>query len=674
MLQHNDSIFVLSNGSTDIYPDNTLTSFKNKFPISMEAKQKYQIAVQGICLSQHFKRVLPPPSPNQYSFIVFYKKDDSTEFSIRNGYLLPLNEEILILKTFTFDDSNSSTIVQLENVFQEINDFIKTTNKIRAGNTLRNFCLVNRQINLLTITNRMISKPMYVCLHPHTVKSFNIPKPSIIKALPAVINSYEDVKLNIIKNNFLNFYLPDPSNRRQEKLSYSPIVCKFKYENCDYFCFKVTADPATDIRGIRNMEENLFSPEFIRINCPQIEEQIFDNTYTRDLLCFTPELKNNKTHFYQEFKNKQYVTLENTILDSLEIKIVDENNSPLQLLPDIATFLHLKIRTMPYYDDEILNIHVSSKPRDECETNKPSHFKVKLPQELHVDQSYKMALTSINYPCNFATYPNDQYCLYLCSYKYNNNSYKMNTPRGLKLDRNTHYSMELLIAGLDNFLFFSAIGGVRQDKKSQSVKFEIYFGHKDFIQNDEVILFISKPLLQILGYEKRENFADDHIFNESAKIKLRPCKSCDVIQTEENSLFLNYNSSNYIPFQMTKTLGSNTIPSQSMCVNTDGSQIHIDFLGRQNLRYLHPKYLMIYLNVLNPSLVGGEFLKILKVVPVVYTESMFHIEEMENKDYISLQNYILNMLEFEIRSHDGAPIRYPDSSNVLLNLELTNQR
>jgi len=102
---------------------------------------------------------------------------------------------------------------------------------------------------------------------------------------------------------------------------------------------------------------------------------------------------------FQEFKNKQYVTLENTILDSIEIRLLDENNTQLQLLPDVPTFLQLKIRKMSRYDDST-NIHLSSKPKEGCKDNTPYKFKIQLPQDIYINQSYKIALTSINYPCN----------------------------------------------------------------------------------------------------------------------------------------------------------------------------------------------------------------------------------------------------------------------------------
>jgi len=51
----------------------------------------------------------------------------------------------------------------------------------------------------------------------------------------------------------------------------------------------------SEILGTRNMSKQHY-PKFIRINSPQVKEQIFDNNYTRDLLCFTPVFKKNQKH------------------------------------------------------------------------------------------------------------------------------------------------------------------------------------------------------------------------------------------------------------------------------------------------------------------------------------------------------------------------------------------
>ena len=92
-----------------------------------------------------------------------------------------------------------------------------------------------------------------------------------------------------------------------------------------------------------------------------------------------------------------------------------------------------------------------------------------------------------------------------------------------------------------------------------------------------------------------------------------------------------------------------------------------------DLTYFHPNYIIIYLNVLDTTLVGGEYMKVLKIFPVKYNKTTnYSIMEFENKEFIELQNTEITELEFELRGHDGEFISFQDDKNVIINLELKN--
>lgn len=659
-----NSIFVLSNGSTDVYPNNTLTSFKNKFPISLQQKRKrYQIAVQGICMSQKFKHIISPSKSNEFSVLILKKKDDRTQLKVNNGRVFITTDEFHI-KEITFNDDNSSSIKQITTVFNAINKFISSETNYSY------FSLINN--NLLQISNQEAT-PFYVCCHSTFIKSFGIPQASELKKLPKQIKEYSynedefNKLLHVFENNYEDLYATtDIPNIK--KINFSPIFTLANYESCDYACFKIIEKTSSWLRGTRDIT-NKYLPRIIKINSPQIEEQIFNNEFTRDIVCFAPvlDLDGNQDCYYQEFKNKQYVTLENTIFDSLEIKLLDENNQQLELLTGVATFIHLKLRRMTNRDEESISLHLSSEPTKGYETNKPHKFKVKLPQEIYVDDTYKLALTSLNYPCNFVTYPKDEYCIMALKHSITKESPLTFTSEsfGFKLPKKS-YTSESLVKTIhrflrDNNLAIAYLG--RQNKVDISLN--------TFIGNgiDEITFLFSKSLMHIIGYNDTFDFEKDHDFNTTAKIKLKPFEeSSDEIYKINNSTVF-YNHENYVPIHVAKF---NKIINQGIRVSSQYNQI-LECDEYPNLTYLHPKYLMIYLNVLNPSLVGGEFLKILKILPIKYSHTLFYIEDIDSKDYISLQNNVLNVLEFEIRGHDGEFICFPDNYNVLLNLKLSNR-
>jgi len=58
--------------------------------------------------------------------------------------------------------------------------------------------------------------------------------------------------------------------------------------------------------------------------------------------------------------------------------------------------------------DQTMNIRISSTKSDLFPDNKNNSFRVKLPSSLYLNKDWKVALTSINYPTYFSTFPADE--------------------------------------------------------------------------------------------------------------------------------------------------------------------------------------------------------------------------------------------------------------------------
>jgi len=91
-----------------------------------------------------------------------------------------------------------------------------------------------------------------------------------------------------------------------------------------------------------------------------------------------------------------------------------------------------------------------------------------------------------------------------------------------------------------------------------------------------------------------------------------------------------------------------------------------------NVRYFHPQYLMIYANFIGSTIISDTYQKILKIVSVDYLTTDHVIKEFKSKDYCDLQNTEIKDLEIEIRGHDGNLINFIDTSDIIMNLEFTN--
>ena len=66
------NIFLISNGSPDIYPDNKLTNFKNKLPTIFEfpENENWCMAVESIGFSTNFRNIDLPKNLDTPSFIL----------------------------------------------------------------------------------------------------------------------------------------------------------------------------------------------------------------------------------------------------------------------------------------------------------------------------------------------------------------------------------------------------------------------------------------------------------------------------------------------------------------------------------------------------------------------------------------------------------------------------
>jgi len=65
-----DSIFILSNGSMELYPDNSLSSFQNNLPriFTLDKNSKFEVAIQKIGFSTDFRLI--KRENNEVSFII----------------------------------------------------------------------------------------------------------------------------------------------------------------------------------------------------------------------------------------------------------------------------------------------------------------------------------------------------------------------------------------------------------------------------------------------------------------------------------------------------------------------------------------------------------------------------------------------------------------------------
>lgn len=645
------SIYLLSNGSTKYFPENTLTSFKNKLPFNLETNQdeKFEVAVQSIGFITNFRNLELPKNKELPSFITFQTK---------KGVNLITNDQIE--KNFENEEFKNNITNQHNFYFQDEfynnNDLEVYFERVNEKTTYSNFSL-DSENKTLKIEPKNLQKNLkssyYVMIHPTLINSFGLSTKELIAKLPKRVEFYsrdefdpflkEKLKMRKLNVDNKNFYQFNSQTRGYFneilKLDSREFFINFKNEN--YLTFLIDANEKYFVYGTKNIEEINF-PFYVKVQSSNIVPNILDSNYSSDLICFSPEFKANEQFYFHEFKNKEFSTLNNTILDNFEINLLDENNEKLNLLSGISTFIHLRIRKM-YNEDLTFNIRCSSKIDHENLTNTSYKFKKNLPQTLTLNKNWRMALTSISYPTTFSTFLKDPSTRTITIKKIQTDDaiilHEFKIPDFINFSRND------LLNIIDLFLRKTLCGSIQIKNDKFSIMWDIGSNYKKY----EIEIPIG--LLKLLGYDGVYSWALD--FDENNQINNQDNRS--------------------IKFSIDKTKDSSDPNLRIKKIENKNNIYELIFNKKMDLTYFHPNYIIIYLNVLNTTLVGGEFMKVLKIFPVKYNKTTnYTIMEFENKEFIELQNTEIKELEFELRGHDGEFISFQDDKNVIINLELKN--
>jgi len=170
-----DSIFILSNGSTNIYNENTLSSFQNDLPriFTLDDRYKFEVALKKIGFSSDFRLI--KLENNTISFIICQMKlKPAVRKRSESDILTFFNEHVENYWAFEFKDKHYS-VEELQRWFAEVQTTCNNIPKIKF------------------IYNRIFfdynpSQPYCVLFSEDFMKSFGIYKKSEIDELPSMLN------------------------------------------------------------------------------------------------------------------------------------------------------------------------------------------------------------------------------------------------------------------------------------------------------------------------------------------------------------------------------------------------------------------------------------------------------------------------------------------------------
>lgn len=510
--------YILSNACQDIFPNNTLSEFKNVFPktLSFSENDKWEVGLEAIGLSSMFRNIyLPKPNiPSIYVCHEQMKKPSFRENTEEDG-VFDWHKSMM----FNFDKRNGmGTWFEMADKFYTQADIYSLCTLINVRT--KAFCLFRYDGEKITITYHDEYNLNYigtwVFLHETFVKTFHF-------------NHYEIKDLNV---------RPDESGNANSKIvklieigSNLYIQRIVNYNGEKYYGYFITKDNTITYHSPLvsekfNINQNQQLPEVIKIQCDIIEPQILNNSYSQDLIVLNADIHYTNRYFFHEIEKISYIPILFNDISQIKITLVDEHNKLLDLVSGHATIVKLKFKQNKNMSGNFY-CRVTSKPNDIYPENKINNFSVQLPSAKYVDDDWKVSLNSINLPNTFTTFlPNRSQALLSLTYA---------TPDQPSIKfyfkSNKSYTPAKIASELNAFFMENNIGRTTIDKLGRLV----------FYLNRKGCNFaLGMDVAHVLGYQTGQILPADPTY-----MYIRPFSNEPKVITFESPIDCNYFRPNY---------------------------------------------------------------------------------------------------------------------------------
>lgn len=623
------SIISISNGNFDIFPENSLTSFKNKLPETFEWRKngvyRYHLAVESIGVSTNFTSTYLPKKKENPSVILAYPLKFPVELDEDSSLLekkkpiqstcvgideMPANCNTTILDPISNKEFNQVpnqygfNYFYLEDENMNIKKYVKFFQSIaeNSNNTLKfsydeNTSIINlKSVGMFLEENKrgVMNSVTHLCLHSGMLKNIDISYDA--REQPFTPEFFDYRRL-------LNMYNEDITYNSEE---YHRVYLHQGFQSLNLNLSKVSKK---------------HYPLIVKVQCDQIKAQILDSEKSRDILVFHPEIPEKNTFFFHEVERKIYFPLENTILNELRFQLLDENNELLNLNEGIATVIKLRLKKMEYYKKSH-NVRLTSRVTDVYKDNTGANFTNVLPETLEFDQNWKVSVATINLPNKFSTLPPGNFVQF--GYKTNSGLTKTIL---FEFDKRNYSKTELLNtlnSYFDKFGDGQKLITFQETMESGAYEKKVSIRlHKEYSG-----VQISKDLAHLFGYGA-ENFTSRRDFLDYVEFKVR----------------------NFNPGSTYK-------------------EIHMSI--PMNITYFLPSYTILYSDIVKPTIIGGNYANILKIFPIHSNDDDYVIHQFKDPEFFPLQNNEIKNISVLFKNHAGETLNFANNNIVIVDLVFSN--
>ena len=394
----------------------------------------------------------------------------------------------------------------------------------------------------------------------------------------------------------------------------------------------------------------LKEPEIIQIVSPDIEHNINNGIFCRSLRQFTIKRSEIKKGINKEFNNHQFSDVLNNSITKFSVKFVDEKLDELHLTRGLPSWIKLVFSTEMKNERDV---RISSEPTELHPGNHMSNFSLELKQrfDFSVTDDPKVALTSLSFKNQWKIMPGLKLNITICHNcgtkplvindttdiieKYNFKTFYC--PRGNENIR----SCEDIIKWCKDLLNdeFSI-----EMKKQNNGSWSMNFPDKKYL------IILGRDLAQCIGLSQLHN-RNGELFTDLKKNNggERDVSTEEQISSDVQSAIARYIMNMY-----------GTQPDELQFESTgdiaifSDSQLSLDIILQPREIQLYPNELYIFLNIVEPWPVIGQYRELLKIVHLKHDEHEERITiDYREPEYYALSEHHPKLLNFRIATVDG---------------------
>jgi hypothetical protein len=639
------SMYILSNGSSRYYPYNSLSKFSVKLPISFTLptsfNEKWGIALNTIGVSSKFTSDYSKDikMPIMIELLSYTDQYDCPNILGVDLYKNPCykekssyNQTIKNISRFCHSDDSDDRDCELDfNIVKQLDDWVAST--IRFGGIIENFV-----DGLKTNSFKPFSKQVVYNFYYNSLKN----KTSLDKFLKNLTEHELIININT-PNNIILSNKPDQNIERLifirkdffDKSSVEQIINRLPETNTIDTDKSILFPNVKSARLINKsiITMNNISYVILVINKEHINLNIDFTNFKENFLSIPHLIKIkcdnirsqifNNTHSkdietfkpsFHEFDNHYFHEFENPTY----VKLMNTSLKDLtfELTDEYDNLLNLEDGISTVLQVSFKRMPATKKsfsirltPLITVEENSVCKFSSILPNILNLNEDWRVGLKEITFPTNIKTFSSN--------------------------------SNEIIVRELNQKMQYIP-RNLREHK----------FNLENAIYTEESLLNTIKSKLESLDWLT--------FSIENNSLQVVSSKNCEITIYNDLAMLLGAPVfSNH-----SKTMGY-SFECRSYEIVKIGTNI--------DMNIHRPAFLMVYCDIVKPTLISSDYANILRIVPITYGKNPneYQSVEFKNIEYKEISNNFINIIQTEVRSHSGSLIQF-DSNFLSLHLYFTN--